>query len=79
MQTIKLEKNEIEWVRGQGGSFRPASIRIIRSKGGEYLNLGIVRTGRGKPEILGQDPIHIFLKIENWKKVLVALGEELGR
>lgn len=79
MQTIKLEKPKkieglTEWARGRNGIFKPAKIEIWKGLRKGNLTLYVDSSRQGK-----NSPIMIALTKENWKKVIVALGEELSQ
>lgn len=79
MQTIKLEKpkkieDKIEWARGRNGMLKPTNIYIYGPDNGETLTFAVDSRKGGKVS-----PILVCLKKESWKKVLVALGKELGK
>lgn len=71
MQTINLTDKDGK-AKGLGGQFRPTQIMICSISDELIFSVACSRPGKTAP-------IQITLKRENWKRVLVALGEELGK
>lgn len=76
MQTIKLERNEVEFGRGKNDIFfRPTEISISPTAAGDCLMLSVQahQSDDTEPDLC------IYLKCQNWARIIVALGEELGK
>lgn len=78
MQTIKLETEagDGQWARGRN-AFKPVKIEIMDISCGKIRLDVLSIKSEGKRAY--KMPITICMKRKEWIKVLVALGEELGK